>query len=50
MLLDVEDLVLLFLEGEMSESEVRGVDRAFQRLHPVAVLPFLGDVAMRGRH
>ncbi len=29
---------------------MRGVDRAFQRLHPVAVLPFLGDVAVRGRH
>ena len=49
-LLDVEDLVLLLLEGEMRESEMRGVDRAFQRLHPVAVLPFLGDVAVRGRH
>ena len=45
-LLDVEDLVLFLLEGEMREGEMRGVDRAFQRLHPVAVLPFLRDVAM----
>src|SRR5215216_1113694 len=49
-LLDVEDLVLFLLEGEMREGEMRGVDRAFQRLHPVAVLPFLRNVAMRGRH
>ncbi len=48
--LDVEDLVLFLLEGEMRESEMRGVDRAFQRLHPVAVLPFLRDIAVRGRH
>ena len=50
MLLDVEDFVFLFLEVQMREGEVRGVDRALHRLHPVAVLPFLGDVAVRGRH
>jgi hypothetical protein len=50
MLLDVEDFVFLFLEAEMREGEMRGIDRAFQRLHPVAVLPFLRDVAVRGRH
>ena len=49
-LLDIEDLVLFLVEGQMREGEMRGVDRAFQRLHPVAVLPFLRDVAMRGRH
>ena len=27
-----------------------GVDAALQALHPVAVLPLLGDVALRGRH
>ena len=50
MLLDVEDFVLFLFKGEMREGEMRGVDRAFHRLHPVAVLPFLGDVAVRGRH
>src|SRR5258708_5855272 len=49
-LLDIEDFVLFFLEAEMGEGEMRGVDRAFQRLHPVAVLPFLRDVAVRSRH
>ena len=50
MLLDIEDLVLFLFERQMREGEMRGVDRAFQRLHPVAVLPLLGDVAVRGRH
>ena len=50
MLLDVEDFVLFLVEAQMREGEMRGVDRAFQRLHPVAVLPFLRDVAVRGRH
>ena len=49
MLLDVEDFVFFLVEAQMREGEMRGVDRAFQRLHPVAVLPFLGDVAVRGR-
>jgi hypothetical protein len=33
----------------MREGEVRSVDRAFQRLHPVAVLPFLRNVTVRRR-
>ena len=48
-LLDIEDFVLFLVEAQMREGEMRGVDRAFQRLHPVAVLPFLRDVAVRGR-
>jgi hypothetical protein len=50
MLLDVENLVLFLFEAQMREGEMRGVDRAFQRLHPVAVLPFLRDVAVRSRY
>ena len=34
----------------VQEREVRGVDAAFEALHPVAVLPLLGDVAMARRH
>jgi hypothetical protein len=49
-LLDIEHLVLVLVEAQMREGEMRGVDGAFHRLHPVAVLPFLRDVAVRGRH
>ncbi len=50
MLLDIEDFVLFLLETQMRKGEMRGVDGAFHRLHPVAVLPLLRDVAVRGRH
>ena len=50
MLLDIENFVFYLLEGKMREGEMRSIDGSFHRLHPVAVLPFLGDVAVRGRH
>ena len=49
-LCDVEVLVLGLVEGQVCEGEVRRVDAALHSLHPVAVLPFFGDVAVRGWH
>ncbi len=47
---DGERFLLVLGQHGMQEREVGGVDAALQALHPVAVLPFLGDVALRRRH
>ncbi len=43
-------LGLVLGEHGMQEGEVRGVERTLDALHPIAILPFLGDVAAARRY
>ena len=48
--IDRQRFLLVLGQHSMQEREMRGIDAALQALHPVAVLPLLGDVALCRRH